>query len=83
VDSYRALVAQVDGPDPDDNVHMAAAVAGRAEALVTWNEKDFSCGFMQKQTIRIVNPDEYLRGLYEEPMWLKPLNERASATLPC
>ena len=46
--SYRALVAEVDGPDPDDNVHMAAAAAGQVEALVTWNEKDFSCGFMKK-----------------------------------
>src|SRR6202034_1644039 len=25
-ETYRSLIAEVDGPDPDDNVHMAAAV---------------------------------------------------------
>jgi excisionase family DNA binding protein len=65
-ESYRALAAEVDGPDPDDNAHMAAAVAGQAEALVTWNEKDFNCGFMKKHAVKVVNPDEYLRGLYDE-----------------
>jgi predicted nucleic acid-binding protein len=37
VQSYRGLVAEADGPDPDDNAHMAAAVAGQVELLVTWN----------------------------------------------
>src|ERR1700744_3864166 len=45
VQSYRGLIAEVDGPDPDDNAHIAAAVAGQVELLVTWNSKDFDCGF--------------------------------------
>jgi excisionase family DNA binding protein len=45
VESYRGLVPETDGPDPDDNAHMAAAVAGQVESLVTWNGKDFDCGF--------------------------------------
>jgi hypothetical protein len=45
---------------------MAAAVAGQAESLVTWNIKDFDCGFTRKHAIRIVDPDEYLCALYEE-----------------
>src|ERR1700733_10945338 len=65
-ESYRGLVAEVDGPDPDDNAHMAAAVAGQVELLVTWNSKDFDCGFSRKHVIRIVDPDEYLCSLYEE-----------------
>ena len=32
-ESYRGLVAEVAGPDPDDNAHMAAAVAGQVESL--------------------------------------------------
>ena len=66
VESYRELVAEVDGPDPDDNAHMAAAVAGQVESLVTWNSKDFDCGFTRKNAIRIVNPNDYLCALYEE-----------------
>lgn len=35
VESYQGMVAEVDGPDPDDNAHMAAAVAGQVQSLVT------------------------------------------------
>jgi excisionase family DNA binding protein len=65
-DSYRSLVSAVDGPDRDDNVHMAAAVAGRADAIITWNEKDFICDFIKKNAVMVVNPDTYLCSLYEE-----------------
>jgi predicted nucleic acid-binding protein len=66
VESYRGLIAQVDGPHPDDNAHMEAAGAGQAESLVTWNVKDFDCDFITKHAIRIMDPDEYLCALYEE-----------------
>jgi predicted nucleic acid-binding protein len=65
-ESYRRLVAEVDGPDSDDNAHMAAAVAGQAESLITWNIKDFDCGLARKHAIRIVDPNVYLCALYEE-----------------
>lgn len=64
--SYRGLVAEVDGPDPDDNVHMAAAVAAQVQALVTWNEKDFTCDFVKRHALTVVSPDVYLCSLYEE-----------------
>ena len=56
----------MDGPDPDDNAHIAAAVAAQVEVLVTWNDKHFNCGFSRRNTLRIMNPDEYLCALYEE-----------------
>jgi predicted nucleic acid-binding protein len=65
-ESYQSLVAEVDGPDPDDKAHMAAAVSGQVEALVTWNEKDFNCDFMKNHAVAVVNPDAYLCSLYEE-----------------
>src|ERR1700742_1989145 len=55
-ESYRGLVAEVDGPDPDANAHLAAAVAGQVELLVTWNGKDFECGFSRKPAIKIGDP---------------------------
>jgi hypothetical protein len=45
---------------------MAAALAGQIEVLVTWNGKDFDCGFTRKHAIRIMDPNEYLCALYEE-----------------
>jgi hypothetical protein len=45
---------------------MAAAVAGHVESLVTWNTKDFDCGFTRKHAIKIVDPDQYLCVIYEE-----------------
>lgn len=66
VESYQQLLAEVDGPDPDDNIHMAAAVAGRVETLITWNEKDFSCDFMRNHAVPVVNPDDYLCTPFEE-----------------
>jgi excisionase family DNA binding protein len=65
-ESYRQLVAEADGPDPDDNAHMAAAVAGEVEWLVTWNAKDFDCGFTRQNAIKIVDPNRYLCALYED-----------------
>ena len=66
VQSYRGLITEVDGPDPDDNAHMAAAVAGQAGSLVTWNARDFDCVFIRKHAIKIMDPDEYLCALYDE-----------------
>jgi excisionase family DNA binding protein len=65
-ENYRSLVTEADGPDPDDNAHMAAAVAGQVETLVTWNEKDFNCNFMKHHAVAVVNPDVYLCSLYQE-----------------
>ena len=45
---------------------MAAAVAGRAESLVTWNARDFDCEFIRKHSIKVMDPDEYLCALYDE-----------------
>ncbi|MBO0804078.1 MAG: PIN domain-containing protein [Nocardiopsaceae bacterium] len=65
-DSYRNLVTEVGGRDPDDDVHMAAAVAAGADALVTWNEKDFTCDFMKDHAVPVMDPDAYLCSLYDE-----------------
>jgi hypothetical protein len=65
-DSYRHLVPEVGGRDPDDDVHMAAAVAAGADALVTWNRKDFTCDFIRNSNVQVVDPDDYLCSLWDE-----------------
>jgi hypothetical protein len=59
---------------------MAAAVAGRVEAIVTWNEKDFICDFIKNHAVAVVNPDIYLCSLYEQfPQEVLPTITRIAA----
>jgi predicted nucleic acid-binding protein len=62
---YGKLVAQMPGGDPDDRVHMAAAVAGGAETIVTWNQADFPAGPLAGHGIRVCAPDQYLCDLLD------------------
>lgn len=63
---YIHDVASMPGNDPDDRHHMAAAIAGRAETIVTWNRKDFPGLELARHGIQVVDPDEYLVGLLGE-----------------
>jgi predicted nucleic acid-binding protein len=58
--AYAHLVAQMPGSDPDDRVHMAAAIAGGAETIATWNQADFPAEPLAAHGIRVCTPDEYL-----------------------
>ena len=63
--TYADLIDQMPGKDPDDRVHMAAAVAGRAAAIVTWNLADFPASELASQGVRVCTPDDYLCDLLE------------------
>jgi hypothetical protein len=54
------------GTDPDDCHHMAAAVAGGAAVIVTWNLADFPRAAMARYGVRVVEPDEHLCELLDE-----------------
>lgn len=53
------------GKDPDDRVHMAAAVAGGAAAIVTWNHTDFPAEALAVHGVRVCTPDDYLCDLLD------------------
>ena len=63
--AYVHLVADMPGRDPDDRVHMAAAIAGGAEALVTWNVADFPAEESAARGLRVCTPDGYLSDLFD------------------
>lgn len=63
--AYAQLIEQMPGKDPDDRVHMAAAIAGRAAAIVTWNLADFPAEALASYGVRVCTPDDYLCGLLD------------------
>jgi predicted nucleic acid-binding protein len=63
--AYAQLIEQMPGKDPDDRVHMAAAIAGRAAAIVTWNLADFPAEDLASHGVRVCTPDDYLCDLLD------------------
>lgn len=63
--AYADLIGQMPGSDPDDRVHMAAAIAGSADAIVTWNRADFPAEALATHRVRVRTPDEYLCDLLD------------------
>ena len=58
--TYEHLIDQMPGDDPDDHPHMAAAVAARADALVTADLGDFPQEPLATLGVRVMGPDAYL-----------------------
>lgn len=65
-DRYKHLLAELDGPDPDDVHHMAAAIAGYADTLITWNLNDFPAETLGRRGIAVSSPDPYLCTLLDQ-----------------
>jgi predicted nucleic acid-binding protein len=63
--AYAHLIAHMPGDDPDDRVHMAAAIAGGAETIVTWNQADFPAEALAAHRVRVCTPDDYLCDLLD------------------
>jgi len=61
---YKDLLATLEGPDPDD-LHHPAAAAGRASTLITWNLADFPATALGPLGITATDPDTYLCALLE------------------
>ncbi|MEV8633733.1 PIN domain-containing protein [Streptosporangium sp. NPDC051023] len=65
-DDYKYLLHHMEGPDPDDCHHMAAAIAGHARTLVTWNLADFPATFLSRYGVTVTDPDTYLCSLLSQ-----------------
>ncbi|MGI5291415.1 PIN domain-containing protein [Nonomuraea polychroma] len=65
-EEYKHLLDRMEGPDLDDRHHMAAAIAGRVQTLITWNLTDFPAFFMGRYGVTVTDPDMYLCSLLSQ-----------------
>ena len=60
VENYEGLIAGLVLPDPDDRHVLAAAIAGHADAIVTFNLKDFPADALDAHQIEAIHPDDFM-----------------------
>ncbi len=75
VTNYDYLIPQLQLPDLDDCHVLAAALAGGAEAIVTFNLSDFPQSILDQYNIIAQHPDEFISNLLD----LKPSKVIAAA----
>ena len=69
VENYEYLIPDLILPDPDDRHVLAAAIAGHADAIVTFNLKDFPADIVGKYKVEILHPDDFFVDQFDlEPM---------------
>ena len=57
---WEQISAGLDLPDPDDRHVLAAAIAGAAQTIVTFNLKDFPEDKLAERGVRATHPDDFL-----------------------
>lgn len=60
VTGYEHLIEGLRLPDPNDRHVLAAAIAGHADAIVTWNEKHFPRNVLDPFGVELQTPDEFV-----------------------
>jgi predicted nucleic acid-binding protein len=65
VENYQYLIPALDLPDPDDRHVLAAAIVGHADAIVTFNLKDFPEQSLSQHAIEVLHPDDFLIAQYD------------------
>jgi len=65
VEGWESLVAGLELPDRDDRHVLAAAIAGDAQSIVTFNLKDFPAHQLEPHHVDAIHPDSFLLDLLD------------------
>lgn len=70
--AVAAVSLNVQLPDPDDGHVIAAAMAARADFIVSFNVADFPKRVLDTYGLEVMHPDEFIVGLGEldHPLWI-------------
>lgn len=60
VTGYEDLISALTLPDPNDRHVLAAAICCQANAIVTFNLKDFPAQALQPYSIEVIHPDDFI-----------------------
>lgn len=60
VTGYEPLIEELSLPDPDDRHVLAAAMRCGADAIVTFNQKDFPSDALKTYAIDVIHPDDFV-----------------------
>ena len=64
IQGYERLIDSLVLPDPDDRHVLAAAIAGHADAIVTFNLRDFPADAVEIHGIEVLHPDDFMVAQY-------------------
>jgi len=65
VHGFEDLIDNLELPDLDDRHVLAAAIHCNADAIITFNQKDFPKKYVREYNIEVYNPDKFLNLLHK------------------
>lgn len=80
IEGWEPLVAGLDLPDPNDRHVLAAAIAGGAQSIATFNLRDFPEKALAQHAVAAMHPDEFLLDQLDlaPPVVLRALAKQAA-----
>ena len=82
LDGWHRVQGGLELPDRDDRHVLAAAIAGRADVIVTANVRDFPAEVLREYSLEALSPDQFLLDHLDlaPGMVIRAVREQAKAT---